>query len=43
MMLIFALSLAMVAGLVSATAIALHNEAENARVKVMLRRHRPIN
>ena len=42
-MLIFALSLAMAVGLVSATAVALHNEAENSRVKVMVRRHRPIN
>ncbi|WP_274604638.1 hypothetical protein [Aureimonas glaciei] len=42
-MLIFALSLAMAAGLVSATAIALHSEAEKSRAKVMLHRHRPIN
>jgi hypothetical protein len=42
-MLIFALSLAMAAGLVTATAVALHNEAENSRVKVLVRRHRPMN
>ncbi len=42
-MLILALSLAMVAGLVSATAVALHNEAETSRVKAVVRKHRPMN
>ncbi|WP_267461369.1 hypothetical protein [Aureimonas sp. SA4125] len=42
-MLIFALALAMAAGLVSATAVALHNEAEASRIKIAARRHRPIN
>ena len=42
-MLIFAFSLAMAAGLVSATAVALHNEAETVRVKAVVRKHRPIN
>lgn len=32
-MLIFALSLAMVATLITATAVAIHNEAEGARIK----------
>lgn len=42
-MLIFAFSLAMAAGLVSATAVALHSEAENSRIKAVVRKHRPIN
>lgn len=42
-MLVLVLSLAMVAGLVSATAVALHNEAEASRVKAVIRRHRPLN
>lgn len=39
-MLVFALALAMVVTLLSATAITLHNEAENARVKATVRRTR---
>lgn len=39
-MLIFALSLAMVATLVTATAVAIHNEAEGARVKARVRSNR---
>lgn len=39
-MLVFALSLAMVAALVTATAITLHNETENARIKVVARKNR---
>ncbi|WP_268915669.1 hypothetical protein [Aureimonas psammosilenae] len=42
-MLIFVLSLAMVAGLCSATAVALHNEAEASRVKAVARKRRPLN
>ncbi|WP_281353089.1 hypothetical protein [Aureimonas leprariae] len=42
-MLLFVLSLAMVAGLCSATAIALHNEAEHSRVKALARRRGPLN
>jgi hypothetical protein len=42
-MLVFALALTMVAGLCTATAVALHNEAESSRVKVLVRRHRPMN
>lgn len=42
-MLVFALALTMAAGLCTATAVALHNEAENSRVKVQARRHRPMN
>lgn len=39
-MLIFALSLAMVATLVTATAVTIHNEAESARVKARVRKTR---
>ncbi|HEY9056826.1 MAG TPA: hypothetical protein VIN77_06715 [Aurantimonas sp.] len=39
-MLVFALALAMVVTLLSATAITLHNEAQNARVKATARRTR---
>ncbi|GGD88783.1 hypothetical protein GCM10011390_04430 [Aureimonas endophytica] len=42
-MLILVLSLAMVAGLCSATAVALHNEAENSRVKAVVRKRRPLH
>ena len=39
-MLVFALALTMVASLITATAIALHNEAEKSRAKVVARHHR---
>lgn len=42
-MLVFALALAMATGLVTATAVALHTEAENSRVKILARRHGPMN
>lgn len=41
-MLIFALSMAMAATLATATAVAIHNEADKARVKVHARRDRLI-
>ncbi|WP_155897362.1 hypothetical protein [Aureimonas ureilytica] len=40
MMLVFALSLAMIASLVTATAVAIHNEADKSRVKVAARSRR---
>ena len=39
-MLVFALSLAMIAAMVTATAVTLHNEAEQKRVKVVARKYR---
>ncbi|MFD2237747.1 hypothetical protein [Aureimonas populi] len=39
-MLIFALSLTMVATLVTATAVTIHNEAEQSRVKARVRKAR---
>jgi hypothetical protein len=42
-MLIVLLSLVMAAGLCSATMVALHNEAENSRVKAVVRKRRPLN
>ncbi|WP_280137381.1 hypothetical protein [Aureimonas frigidaquae] len=39
-MLILALSLAMVVTLLTATAITIHNEADKARVKASVRKHR---
>ena len=40
MMLVFGLSLAMIASLVTATAVAIHNEADKSRVKVAARSRR---
>ncbi|WP_280952995.1 hypothetical protein [Mangrovicella endophytica] len=37
-MLVFALSLAMAAALVTATAVSLHNDAQQARVKATIRK-----
>ncbi|WP_285292620.1 hypothetical protein [Aureimonas altamirensis] len=39
-MLIFALSMAMVVTLLTATAITIHNEADKARVKASVRKNR---
>ncbi|WP_280137211.1 hypothetical protein [Aureimonas sp. Leaf454] len=39
-MMILAMSLAMVAGLVTATAVTLHSEAEASRVKVLAKKNR---
>mgnify|MGYP004490447219 CR=1 FL=1 len=39
-MLVFALSLAMIASLVTATAVAVHNEAEKSRSKVVAKSRR---
>jgi len=39
-MLVFALSLAMVAALCTATAVTLHNDAQQARVKATVRKTR---
>ncbi|WP_148640031.1 hypothetical protein [Aureimonas sp. AU20] len=40
MMLVFALSLAMIASLVTATAVAVHNEADKSRVKIAAKTRR---